>query len=273
MADANAATVPQDRPREETAEYLIRMLSTPTPMPLRPQDSALLDGAEFFRFGPDDSRCAWSIGRGPLVLMVHGWGGRGVQMSPLANALATGGYRCIFFDAGGHGDSRPEPIGFDTFIKDAASLTQHVGEPVHAWIGHSAGGLGMMAARALKGIRADRFVCVAAPRFPYVPLESLKKKFGASDLALELVKPVLAAQFDTDWRSLESGAAYEPLGGSRLFLAYDLDDERVRHADADRIADAWPGAVTLKTGKLGHNRILRSTDVAERTLAFLESTD
>lgn len=128
----------------------------------------------------------------------------------------------------------------------------------------------MMASRALKGVRADRYVCIAAPRFPYVPLESLKQKFDVNDLVLDMVKPALAAQFETDWRSLEAGAAYQPLGGCRLFLAYDLDDERVRHADADRIAQAWPGASVLKTGTLGHNRILKSTEVAARTLAFLD---
>lgn len=272
MADTETGAAMKDMSRAEMAKHLIRALSTPASMPLRPQDSTLLDGAAFFRFGPEDSRCAWSIGNGPLVLMVHGWGGRGVQMAPLARALATAGYRCIFFDAGGHGDSRPEPIGFDTFIRDVVALTGHVGEPVHAWIGHSAGGLGMMASRALKGVGAERFVCIAAPRYPYVPLESLKKRFGASDLVLDLVKPVLAAQFETDWRSLEAGGAYGPIGGSQLLLTYDLDDERVRHADADRIAATWPGAVVHKTATLGHNRILKSTEVVAQVLAFLDKT-
>jgi pimeloyl-ACP methyl ester carboxylesterase len=271
MADADPGAFLEQPHRPLTAEYLIRKLSTPTPMPLRTQDAELLDTAQSFRFGPEDSRCAWAIGQGPLVLMVHGWGGRGVQMWPLATMLAAGGYRCIFFDAGGHGDSRPEPIGFDTFINDAASLTSHLGEPVHAWIGHSAGGLGMMASRAMTGVRADRYVCIAAPRFPYVPLETLRQKYGADDSLLELVKPVLAAQFGSDWLSLAAGAAYQPIGASRLLLAYDQDDERVRHADADRIAETWPGAVVIKTEKLGHNRILKATVVAERTLAFLDS--
>ncbi|MDP3749617.1 MAG: alpha/beta hydrolase [Phenylobacterium sp.] len=271
MADADAAAALRDMPRAEMAKHLLQVLSTSAPMPLRPQDAALLEGAEAFRFGTDDSRCAWSVGQGPLVLMVHGWGGRGVQMAPLANTLASAGYRCVFFDAGGHGDSRREPIGFDTFIKDAAALSDHVGEAVHAWIGHSAGGLGMMASRALKSVQADRYVCIAAPRFPYVPLETLKSRFSASDPVLDLVKPTLAAQFETDWRSLEAGAAYAPAGASKLLLAYDFDDERVRHADAERIAEGWPGAQILKTEMLGHNKILRSLQVAARTLAFLDS--
>jgi len=52
------------------------------------QGAALLEGAQAFRFSPENSRCAWSRGEGPLVLMIHDWGGRRVQMTPLARTLA-----------------------------------------------------------------------------------------------------------------------------------------------------------------------------------------
>jgi pimeloyl-ACP methyl ester carboxylesterase len=240
-------------------------------MPLRPQDAALLEGAQMFQFGPDDSRRAWSIGQGPLVLMVHGWGGRGVQMAPLARALTSIGFRCIFFDAGGHGDSRCEPVGFDTFINDVATLTEHVGQTVFAWIGHSAGGLGMMAARAMRGVRAERYICIAAPRHPYVPLESIRHKYDISDEVADRLKSALASQFESDWQTLEAGSAYRCDEASRLLLVYDIDDERVRHRDADRIAQDWPGARILKTGKYGHNKILQSPELREHTVAFLKS--
>jgi pimeloyl-ACP methyl ester carboxylesterase len=255
----------------DAAKFLIDKISeNSVALPLRPQDAPLLNGTQTFRFGPDGSRCAWSTGRGPLVLLTHGWGGRGVQMAPLAHALAASGFRCVFFDAGGHGDSRREAVGFDTFISDAATLTQHVGEPVFAWIGHSAGGLGMMASRALRGVRAERYVCISTPRFPYVPLEAIKHFYGVGDQILDLVKVHLAAQFESDWQTLEGGAAYQCELASKLLLAYDIDDESVRHADADRIAERWPGATIVKTRKFGHNKILQSPEVREQTLSFLK---
>jgi pimeloyl-ACP methyl ester carboxylesterase len=263
-AAALAAKTPAD-----AALDLAALLSRSKPMPLRPQDAELLEGAEEFRFGPDDSRLAWSVGAGPPVLFVHGWGGRGVQMAGLARAVASDGHRCIFFDAGGHGGSRREPIGFNTFIRDTSDLTATLGEDVHAWIGHSAGGLGMMAARRLLGLEARRYVCISAPRFPYVPLETLKNSTGAADEVLEQVKPILAAQFETTWEALVRGEAYIPDPGRPLFLAYDEDDERVRHGDADAIAHGWPGAEILKTRSYGHNRILQAPEVWTGVRTFL----
>jgi len=289
MAEADVAL--EGLSPSDFAKSLIEKLSNGQAMPLRPQDAALLEGAQAFRFGPEDSRCAWTVGEGPLVLMIHGWGGRGVQMAPLARSLALAGFRCVFFDAGGHGDSRREPIGFDLFINDAAALTKHVAEPVFAWIGHSAGGLGTMAARALRGLEAERYVCIAAPLFPYVPIETIKQKFAPSKQVIDLVKRALAAQFETNWPALEAGGVFQPglarnaragdaqaRNGARhatrharkLLLAFDIDDERVRHADAERIAEVWPGARIVKTEKFGHNKILQSPEVLTQTLAFLK---
>lgn len=240
-------------------------------MPLRAKDAELLVGARTFRFGPEDSRVAWLIGEGPLIVLVHGWGGRGVQMAGLARFLAAEGYRCVFFDAGGHGDSRTEYTGYSTFIADSRDLAHALNEPAFAWIGHSAGALGMMHARALHGIGADRYVCICAPRFPYVALETLKKHRGAGDEVLEHVKPILAAQFQTGWLALEEGEAFAPEKDKPLLLAYDRDDELVRHADADFVAARWPGAKVVKTDGYGHNRILRAPEVWAAVREFLRS--
>lgn len=257
------------RAPEEVAHELATRLRRSDPMPLRPRDQALLQGTTRFTFG--DGRVGWSIGDGPLVLMVHGWGGRGVQLAVLAHRLATEGYRCVFFDAGGHGDSRAEGVGFDTFIEDTSSLTRIVGEPVRAWIGHSAGALGMMAARKLRGLSADCYVCVCAPRYPYVPIETLERRLAVTDEVLSHVKTILAAQFATTWEDLEQNAAFHP-DPKPLLLAYDRGDERVRHHDADAIAAIWQGAEILKTDGHGHNKILQAPELGEAVCRMLRQT-
>jgi hypothetical protein len=251
------------------AADLVRLLERPTAMPLRAQDAVLLEGTECFRFGPDQSRVAWRVGEGPLVLMVHGWGGRGTQMAGMAHMLAAEGFQSVFFDAGGHGESRPEPVGFRTFIDDTSALTQFIGKNVHAWIGHSAGGLGMMSARAQHGLKADRYVCIAAPLSAYIPIESLRKNTGASDEVLDLIKPYLSRQFDSTWDSLEAGSAYGIEPDKPLLLIYDVDDDRTRHTDADHIAAKWPGAKVLKTSGYGHNRVLQDPTALQCIREFI----
>ncbi|MFT6490430.1 MAG: pimeloyl-ACP methyl ester carboxylesterase [Parvibaculaceae bacterium] len=231
-------------------------------LPLRPQDEALLKGVDSFCFGPDGSRKAWSIGEGPLVVLVHGYSGRGVQMATLARHLASKGFQCLFFDAGGHGESQPEKIGFSTFIRDTRDFFIHIKTPVYALIGHSAGALAMMRARELYGISAEKYAIISAPLFPYVPLESMRAT-GAPEESIGYMKAVLSDQFEMSWSSLVGGEAFVVETDKALLAIYDTEDPMVRHTDAEVLAGIWPKATVVKTSGYGHNRILQ----AEETLA------
>src|SRR6266568_5919216 len=44
-------------------------------------------------------------GKGPAVMLVHGWSGRGAQLGEFAEPLAGAGYRAVAFDAPAHGRS------------------------------------------------------------------------------------------------------------------------------------------------------------------------
>ena len=91
---------------------------------------------------------AYESGRGPIVLFVHGWAGCGAHLALLASAVAANGYRSILFDASGHGESGGSAIRFDCFAASAARVARAVGQPLHCIVGHSAGGLSVMAKRA-----------------------------------------------------------------------------------------------------------------------------
>jgi len=252
----------------DAAGALTRTLGTSQPLPLRPQDEALLADASCFRFGVANNRPAWSLGEGPTVLLVHGYSGRGVQMAMLAHAIARQGFRAVFFDAGGHGDARAEKIGFFTFINDVRDIAEHLDEPLYAMVGHSAGGLAMMRARALHGIRAQRYAVIAAPFFPYVPLARMRAN-GASDTSLEYVKVFLSDQFQTDWSSLVRGAAFEPEDDKPILAVYDRADDRVSHDDAERIQNLWRQTTVVKTDGHGHNRVLRASETILALQRFL----
>ncbi|MBV1934222.1 MAG: alpha/beta hydrolase [Parvibaculaceae bacterium] len=246
----------------DLAASLTGALGTSRILPLRPQDEALLEGIDSFRFGAGGSRKAWSIGEGPLVVLVHGYSGRGVQMATLARKLAADGFHCVFFDAGGHGASQPERIGFFTFINDTRDLLAFLGKPVHALIGHSAGALAMMRARELYGLSAERYGVICAPVFPYVPLETMRAT-GAPEPALDYMKAVLSDQFQMSWSDLAAGHSFAAEAGKEFLAIYDTADLTVRHSDAEVLAEIWPNAKVVKTDGYGHNRILK----AEETLA------
>ena len=50
-------------------------------------------------------------GSGPVVYLVHGWGGNGAQLAAFVGPLVAEGYRVVMFDAPAHGESDPGPSG------------------------------------------------------------------------------------------------------------------------------------------------------------------
>ena len=105
--------------------------------------------ADRLHYVPDGQHAAWVWGHGPLVILVHGWNGRAAQLAPLAMDIAQRGFRCVAIDITGHGSSPGHRTAWADFIADIASLSQSLGQEVYAYIGHSAGGLAMMATRAI----------------------------------------------------------------------------------------------------------------------------
>lgn len=260
----------QSTPELDGAGQLTRLLGHSLPMPLREQDEALLAHGRAFRFGANESRHGWSFGEGPLVMLVHGYSGRCVQMVQIARSIAALGFECVIFDAGGHGASRAEKIGFFTFMNDVRNLNEHLDRPLHAMIGHSAGGLAMMRARDVYGVRAKMYGVISAPFYPYVPLNSMRAS-KAPEAAIQLTKVSLSDQFQTPWSTLVAGEAFLPEEEGRPLIAiYDRDDDRVQHSDAELIASLWPGTEVVKTSGYGHNRILQAAETLAALRGFMQ---
>src|SRR5881397_2401330 len=109
--------------------------------------------------GSPDS--VWTWGHGPVVLLVHGWGGRGAQLARFVEPLVASGCSVVTFDAPGHGAS-PEPrSSIVAFLTAIQAIDRTLG-PVRGVVAHSIGTVA--AARALyEGLGADAAVFIAPP--------------------------------------------------------------------------------------------------------------
>src|SRR3954465_10979258 len=88
------------------ARWAERIWLTVPKQPWRPRIGAPTAVAEPFsmRVGPSTVRGrVW--GEGPVVYLMHGWGGTGEQLDAFVDPLVNGGHRVVSFDAPGHGSS------------------------------------------------------------------------------------------------------------------------------------------------------------------------
>jgi pimeloyl-ACP methyl ester carboxylesterase len=189
-------------------------------------------------------------------------------MAPLAAHVAGLGFRSVAIDVTGHGDSPGRHTRWDYFVRDIAAVSQSLGRDIHAYVGHSAGGLAMMAARGLKGIHARRYVCICAPSYPFPPIDAIRKRLDPKTGVLENYKEFIAGQLETTWEQLQAGCSYADAGPG-LLLFYDETDRYISHSEGDRIKALCPGARLVKTRAYGHQKILAAPELARAVGEFL----
>jgi pimeloyl-ACP methyl ester carboxylesterase len=132
---------------------------TPRSLPLRDWELPLLASSEriTLRFGLSALR--W--GRGPAVLLMHGWEGRPTQFAALINALVDAGYTVVALDGPAHGRSPGREANVVLFARAMLEAAAEL-PPLQAVIGHSMGGASAMLAVQL-GLRTETLVSIAAP--------------------------------------------------------------------------------------------------------------
>src|SRR5512140_1656761 len=107
------------RPRGEAAAFLASGESSPVPHAGR-------------------RLAAWTWGRGPAVVLVHGWGGRVAQMRAFVPSLVAAGHRVVVFDGPAHGASGGRSTSIPAFADAIAAVVRATG--ARAVIAHSMGG-------------------------------------------------------------------------------------------------------------------------------------
>ncbi|HEU5352883.1 MAG TPA: alpha/beta hydrolase [Actinocrinis sp.] len=220
---------------------------------------------------------------GPVVYLLHGWGGHRSQFGAFVAPLLATGFRVVAIDAPSHGDSAPGSFGpnrslITEFTAALAAAARAFG-PAHAVIGHSLGG-GCAALAVLDGLAAKRLVLISPMTDPTRFMQGFAAMLGFGDrirsglmrrLELRTGRPM--ADFDAVGRAQSSFKAEPPLDDAQLpslLVIHDREDKQIPFGMGKAIAAAWQGAELLGTNGLGHNRILRDPEVIRSAVEFVQ---
>jgi len=205
---------------------------------------------------------------GPLILLVHGWSGRGTQLGLFAEKLAQTGFRVLSFDAPAHGSSAGKQTNIYEIADTILALDGLYGS-FKAVVTHSFGGP-CLAIAMKQGLETCRVVNISPP----AETAGLVKKFAT---ALEL-SPAVETQLNNRieqkfgqnvWfdSSMENNVA--DLAVPALVI-HDVDDVDVPWHEGQKIAQAWNQVRFIKTSKLGHRRILRDPTTVDTAIDFIK---
>ena len=203
---------------------------------------------------------------GPLVLALHGWRGRTTQFRPLAAKLLERGMQTLALELPGHGVS----VGDSATPRQIGELlieVERIVGPAHAAIGHSFGGAAL-GAGLVYGLRPKRLVIVSSPtRVSRIPL-LLAKTAGLPPPAMKEFVKILDTEAGRPLRELDL-VSTAPRAGIPGFLIHDLQDNVIPYAEAEALANAWPGLKFMTTSGKGHRDILSAPEVMRAIVDFV----
>lgn len=209
----------------------------------------------------------YSWGSGPVILLVHGWSGRGAQLGAFVDPLVATGYRVIAFDAPAHGRSSGEDTNLPEIGEVLLELSRQQGS-LHAVIAHSFGVLATLYAID-KGLKVSRVVSISPPSSIEGLVDKFAKGLSIPTAALEVMRRLFEVRFGSDaWQRFSPVRLAQATTVDALIIHDDTDRE-VPWQEGDALAKAWPRARMLCTSDLGHRRILRDPQVIAEAIAFV----
>lgn len=224
-----------------------------------------ITGVEKMVIGVDGAELAgFTVGDGPLVFLVHGWGGRASQMGLLATAIAENGFQVVAIDAPGHGDGRTTSDIFQ-ISKAVEALVEHFGAP-EAVVAHSLGSMAVV--RAFRDHMPLSIVLLSPLLDVEVALERFIERAQLAPWTARSLVRRIRKFVGVEWDSFVEGHETD-FGNSRLLIVHDPKDTDAPFETSAVISATRANTDLWVSDSAGHTGVLQDPDVLKRIAGFL----
>ena len=255
---------------EPIRRLLNRRFFTPARREVTPQEQLWLDRGEPFQIQVHGKRLqCMKWGRGPIVLVAHGWNGRGVNLHPLFNPLLQRGFAVVCFDAPAHGSSEGATSNYFEYSDAALALVHTLGkENIFGIVAHSLGAAAVINCLDKAGMQIPTVLIAPALRLR----ELLINTFMAHGVPTGLYQSMIDQLEATYGYCLKRDNPFDLLQqqqASQVLIIHDHDDALIPFGDARMLAHRHPGVKLCATRGLGHKRIIADGRTIQAALAHL----
>ena len=262
MSDTNLSAL------DEEAAELIEALTVPKRRP-RPRLAApLREAGEQDIATPAGPVRAWRLGRGPAVLLIHGWDDDNCLWAPLIERFQERARAVVALDLPGHGFSAAADPSSGAAAAAVRAVADALG-PIDAIVGHSFGCL--VGIRALaEGLEARRIACIATPIPTPEQRWARARRAGVPEPVIARAAELFAARAETMEPPYDVAGVAPAMTAAALFLHSD-DDEQCPVGNAETLRKLWPGAKLALADGLGHRLIAQDPSMLARVVSFIEA--
>ena len=253
-----------DKDDHERAELATELFCTPRRTERTTYEEQLVQTAEIGALSSGLKTYKWGKS-GPKVLLMHGWNGRGTQLSAFIEPLQAKGCQVVAFDGPAHGDS-PGTQAHGIMFAQAILLAHKELGPFHGVLGHSVGATAIVIAMR-RGLKVAKSVLISP-----ASIIGVMHRFAAglefSSTATEkfIEKVAIKADAHMDEREISLLAPYLE---ADILVFHDHGDLEIPITDSIDFATAYPRATLVKTNGHGHRRIIRAQEVVQPAVEFL----
>jgi len=200
------------------------------------------------------------------VLLVHGWSGRGTQLSLIAKSLLNHGYSVVSFDAPAHGKASGK-ISMMPFFIEAIHHVASIYGPFEAAVGHSLGGMSLL--RAVKnGLQLKRLVIIGTANSVTHITKEFAKNMKLNEKVANKMKSYFDERYGEDMDNYSGAESAKEVTIPTLII-HDEDDIDVHISSAYEIAENLKDSELYITKQLGHRKILGDPKVINKTTTFI----
>ncbi len=248
--------------------YAYKIWFTPAKTSMPPQEQKAAEKAKVSNIVVDGLNVrVWSWGEGPTVLFIHGWGGRGTQISSFIETLNRAGFRVVSFDMPAHGQSQGNRTNAFSIAKTINEVIKHI-DNLHSVITHSFGGV-IFGYLYQPQLILKNCVLICPPATVHTALDQFCDTLQLSssikhDIENQLKKDFGAQVFDKLSLMINATKITQP-----TLIIHDKADDVVPFEDGKTVANVLPQPTFFETNGLGHRKILFDKNVVERIVKFI----
>jgi pimeloyl-ACP methyl ester carboxylesterase len=210
-----------------------------------------------YHFGKSDKK----------VLLVHGWSGRGTQMSVIAESLLEKGYATVSFDAPAHGKSAGSTTIMTEFISSIHELNKLYG-PFEFAVGHSLGAMAIT--NAIKeGLPLKKAVLIGSGDVVTDIIDEFIAKLQLKADIGRRMQQRFEKKFGLPMNNYSASEAAKKVD-IPVLIVHDEHDDDVPVKAGINIHKHLKNSELIITQGLGHRKILGDEKVVEQCLMFLE---
>ncbi|MGE3318444.1 MAG: alpha/beta fold hydrolase [Candidatus Berkiella sp.] len=252
--------------------YAYKLWFTPTrsPMPQPEQIAAAKAKVSFITVDGLNIRL-WRWGEGPAVLFLHGWGGRGTQISSFIEPLNQAGFQVVSFDMPAHGQSDGKQTNAFAVANTVSAVINQI-DNLHSVITHSFGGV-IFSYFYTPQLPLNDLVMICPPATLETALNQFAQMLKLPIAVQNYIKNQLKEEFGDDViekLSLLKNAAKitEP-----VLIVHDKDDDVIPFQDGQAVANVLQQGSFYETQNLGHRKILFAQNVVEPIVSFVSQRE